>query len=614
MKFSDAVRLSEGSDGKTLSIDPRIAEETLLDICSNLIVKDSKRGEWKFPHASVIEYFEEVHQWNFERAHSFVAKSCLIYLLSDDTTKWISEVTSEHDDELSDDSRKNQSHKHHNHGGNIRKYVLSNWFKHISKLEKLELHEAEVSKLLRRFLGIDKPLQQSNQKYRSWVKYMNSKTNGHLDLFYPIENPAFGICGLGFYHLLGDYWVSGIDILSTNERKMDLLSIAAYHCHLNICEKLIELGSDVNRQLDTYPNDSSALTNAVGGGHNDIVRFLISQGADPNLPRNGPSALCASISYGMSEILLGANADPNCPCGSLCRYAYALEKAARKGYIVTGKLLLKNGADAMLLSETGSYGSALAAAARGGHKDFCQLLLDHGADANALLKCGRYGSALAAAATRGTSGDICKLLVDHGADVNAALECGRYGSALAAAVRQGNKGICQYLIQHEANVNMSLRFGKYGNALAAAARGGYTRICKYLIDHGADVNMPLKHGRYGSALAAALASDSGDAMQLIRYLIEEVLADANILSISPPPRLTYHPAPWRTRGHEISQYLLGYVGQDVLLEIGLQGQQIWAENGPMSIESCSTRTPSRYSDSYSSYTDYSSSFSDSDSE
>ncbi|UKZ80833.1 hypothetical protein TrVFT333_008598 [Trichoderma virens FT-333] len=530
----DAVRLSEGSDGKTLSMDPRIAEETLLDICSNLIVKDSKRGDWMFPHASVIEYFEEVHQWNFERAHSFVAKSCLIYLLSDDTTKWISEVASEHDDELSDDSRENRFHKHHNDGGNIRKYVLSNRFEHISELEKLELHEAEVSKLLRRFLGIDKPLQQSNQKYRCWVKYMNSKTNGHLDLFYPTENPAFGICGLDICHLLGDYWVSGIDILSTNEGKMDLLSIAAHRGHLKICEKLIELGSDVNRQLGNHPNDSSALTIAVGKGHIDIVRFLISQGADPNLPLNGPSALRNSISYDKSsdclKILLRAKANPNHPCGSLCRYAYALEKAARRADIVAGKLLLKNGADAIRLSESGSYGSALAAAARGGRKDFCQLLLDRGADANALLKCGRYGSALAAAATQKFGDGIRKLLMDYGAEVNAALECGRYGSALAAAAREGNKGICHFLIQHQADVNMSLKVGKYGDALAAAARGGYTRICKLLIDHGADVNMPLKYGRYGSALAAALASDSDDTMELIRYLTEESASKTSISS------------------------------------------------------------------------------------
>ncbi|KAL7946381.1 hypothetical protein V8C42DRAFT_352616 [Trichoderma barbatum] len=416
------VRFSMSVDGKSLKMDRLIAEETLLGICGHLIVKDSNSDRWKFPHASSLE-----------QAHAFVAQICLLYLLEYGTFGGkISEVN------------RNDSET----------YAMGRWATHVSALEERKSHEADVSRLLKRFLGIGKPLQKA--------------------ILYPNENPIFGICLLGLYHLLEDYWASGIDVFQVNGTNKDLLSIAALCGHFNICKKLIELGSDVNKQLSasTY---HSALASAMRGNHPEIVKFFISQGADPNFPLNGHSALCASVTlyarrYGntCTEILLEARADPNNPCGPGCRFAYALENAAFYGYIKIGRLLLKSGADATLLSETGDNGSALAAAARRGDEAFCQLLIDHGADVNAHLKCGRYGSALAAAAAERLGTKAVQFLIELGADVNAPLEYGEFGSALAAAAIAGDKENCRLLIEHGADVNMPLRGGKYGSALAAA--------------------------------------------------------------------------------------------------------------------------------------------------
>lgn len=500
----DAVRLSVSSDGTTLMMDPIIAEETFLDICGHLIVKDSESKRWKFPHASVIEYFEEVHQWSLERAHSFVAEICLLYLLDDSTITW----------KTPEDKPRVLDEVYDVWEENLTEYVLRQWFQHVSALEKPDPHEAEVSSLLQQFLGIDKSPPQSSQQYRRWFEHafrLDDKQEDENNELQPIENPMFAICTFGFYHLLQDYWASRIDVLPVNKRNRDLLSIAADYGHLNICEKLMELGSDVDRQLESHPNDSSALSIAVRADNIDIVRFLISQGADPNIPLNGPSALCASIShskFGCTGILLEAKADPNHPCGPPCEFAYALENAAHKNNIEAMKLLLNGGADVTLSSKTGQYGSALEAAATAEHDGrFCRLLINHGADVNAPLRYGMYGSALAAAAGVYNK-TACRLLIKHGADVNMPLKAGRYGSALAVAASKAYREICQLLIDHGADVNMPLKTGKYGSALAAAASKGFDKICQLLIDHGADVNASLEYGKYGSALAAAARGHS----------------------------------------------------------------------------------------------------------
>jgi hypothetical protein len=98
-----------------------------------------------------------------------------------------------------------------------------------------------------------------------------------------------------------------------------------------------------------------------------------------------------------SKTLLKAKADQNHPCGPLCQFSYALEKAAHQRKLDMAELLLKNGANPTLLSDFRDSGSALAAAARRCRKAVCESLIEHGADASQPLTGGKYGSASAAA-------------------------------------------------------------------------------------------------------------------------------------------------------------------------------------------------------------------------
>jgi ankyrin repeat protein len=423
--------------------------------------------------------------------------------------------------------------------------------------------------------------------------------------FFPVANPIFGVCTLGFCHILEDWWTLDVDISQVNGSGLDLLSIAAKNHHQHLCKKLISLGADVNRVLgDGY---SSVLYDATQRFDTDMVKFLLDNKADPNL-RLKRTILCMSTgthgrSLTITRALLEAGADPNAVCEE-CKFGSPLECAAscnkyntaelliqykaninlctRCGYCGTPlaaaalggsielvRLLIEHGAEMNAPLECGSFGSALAAAAFRGSIEVPRLLIDHGADVNALLQRGHYGSALAVAANRGSI-EVSRLLIEHGAAVNALLECGKYGSALAAAALGGSIEIGRLLIEHGADANALLECGLYGSALAAAAYRGFIEFTRLLIEHGANVNATLNYGQYGSALAAA-AHGQGE-MIVVRYLIEEASADPSILSKNPPSIPPPEADPGFYKRYRCGRYLKqnGYVvDEDVLRKVGL---------------------------------------------
>jgi len=127
---------------------------------------------------------------------------------------------------------------------------------------------------------------------------------------------------------------------------------------------------------------SSALMQALYGGHVDVAQLLIDKGVDVNAGgKRGTSVLWAAAHAGrldFVELLLanGANPDLQDTMGDT-----ALIRAAYRGDSAMAKSLLEKNANPNLRQTNGF--SALMAASQRGHAEVVKLLIDSGADVNA---------------------------------------------------------------------------------------------------------------------------------------------------------------------------------------------------------------------------------------
>lgn len=147
-----------------------------------------------------------------------------------------------------------------------------------------------------------------------------------------------------------------------------------------VVKLFLEAGMKSTEEKDKY--GFTALVWAAGKGNTEIVKLLLSKGADVNAKDKavyGGTALMAAANRGHTEIV---------------------------------KLLLSKGADVNAKDEAG--GTALMAAAGNGNTEIVNLLLSKGADVNAKDKNGY--TALMAATIRGHT-EILKLFKDAGADL-----------------------------------------------------------------------------------------------------------------------------------------------------------------------------------------------------
>ncbi|MGQ0798048.1 MAG: ankyrin repeat domain-containing protein [Methanobacteriota archaeon] len=122
------------------------------------------------------------------------------------------------------------------------------------------------------------------------------------------------------------------------------LGLAAYMGHADVVRYLLSKGADVN-QIGKNPAKFTALTGAVAARHLDVVRILVEAGADPNYWYGG----------GYTPVL----------------------EAAAHGDIPMLELLVAHGGDVTAETEQGA--TAVSLASEGGHQDAAEWLRKHGA-------------------------------------------------------------------------------------------------------------------------------------------------------------------------------------------------------------------------------------------
>lgn len=183
--------------------------------------------------------------------------------------------------------------------------------------------------------------------------------------------------GEGQVNTVAQLLKSGTNPNALNQKGITPLHSAAEKGHLKIVKLLVDqYGANVNFQI---PVNSScchgwtALMIAAAEGHREVVQYLLSKGANPNLRnRHGRTALMFPVNYrflAIAKLLIDKGADPN-----------AVDEQGRgmvivateKNYPDVLKLLLAAGARPDVKTSDGK--NALQVAEAQGFREIVQLL------------------------------------------------------------------------------------------------------------------------------------------------------------------------------------------------------------------------------------------------
>ncbi|KAF2993176.1 hypothetical protein E8E13_000879 [Curvularia kusanoi] len=545
-----AMRVERGKSSNKLN---GLTEQTLESVCRHLVVRDAKLGVWKFPHASVLEYFLTRNEdWLRAARRQLTAlminslKECCSYNLSKWSLRYSDRGKTENDD-LDDalDSR----HP-------FQRYVRLNWTQHVKELSGEEVKDTCVSRTLKEFLSEPGP-GNSSPEYRVFAALLSPDCiHEHLE---PVENNVFGIVAFGFHEVLHGWWDNGIDVSSlVNKHHQNLLHIASSSGHTGLCKELI------SRECDTNNEDKRTASNVMETSiHNkriDIVRMLLENGVDSNRIIGGrrlDTYLCLAVQQGIEyvQLLLEFRADPSMKCGPKCSYGgSALCSAAYHDKIEILRLLVSRlGANHPQAKELKHISdNALSVAIYRRNWACFRLLVENGANVNDNPDHGNWKSPLATAITVGDL-EYVRALLENGADVNVKLKCGNFGSPLARAVWKGDLECVRLLLENGADVNARLEFGIIGSALAIAANTGRMECVCLLTAMGARIDLYLEYGCFSNAFVAAVFGPH-DTLPIIKFFIEEHSADPHALLSFTRPRAIDAPGLAYFRPNRLGDY------------------------------------------------------------
>lgn len=201
--------------------------------------------------------------------------------------------------------------------------------------------------------------------------------------------------------------LSGADYKETDIDNQDVLVLASRYGHIEVVKFLLKMKEKLN--LDT------SLLKAATNGYQDIVKILISAGANVNsITKFGRTPLMLAAFNGHTEtvnVLLEAEAKIN--LADFNRQT-ALMWASRNGHIQVTHLLLEKGANVNIQSMKENK-TALIEACKNGHLEIVRMLLNAGAKPN--LSDSNKRTPLMFAYKNLQEG-IIQLLMDSGANPN----------------------------------------------------------------------------------------------------------------------------------------------------------------------------------------------------
>ncbi|KFX94529.1 hypothetical protein V490_04313 [Pseudogymnoascus sp. VKM F-3557] len=225
------------------------------------------------------------------------------------------------------------------------------------------------------------------------------------------------------------------------------------------------------------------LSHAAENGHEAVVKLLLANNADINLPDKwwGQTPLVWATDNSqeaMVKLLLANSADIELKC----RYGRTpLLWAVINGAETVTRILLESGAK--INSQDNSGRTALSWAALHGNGSILRLLLVDSADIN--LRDSFMGRTPLLLATVNMNEVAVRLLLLHNAEVDIVDTDDR--TALSHAADHGHEAIVKLLLAHHAKVNIEDKWGR--TPLLYAVRGGHEAVVKLLLEHGAKIDL-----------------------------------------------------------------------------------------------------------------------------
>ncbi|GAB0092386.1 Ankyrin repeat [Sergentomyia squamirostris] len=345
-------------------------------------------------------------------------------------------------------------------------------------------------------------------------------------------------CSAGYYELAQVLLAMSAQVEDRGQKNdCTPLMEAASAGHVDIIKLLISHGADVNAQSST---GNTPLMYACAGGHVAAVRELLAHGANvEDHNENGHTPLMEAASAGhveVAKILLEHGAGINTHSNEFKESALTL--ACYKGHLDMVRFLLEAGADQE--HKTDEMHTALMEASMDGHVEVARLLLDSGAQVN--MPTDSFESPLTLAACGGHV-DLAMLLIERGANIEEVNDEGY--TPLMEAAREGHEEMVALLLSQGANINAQTEETQE-TALTLACCGGFLEVADYLIKNGADIEL-------GASTPLMEAAQEGH-LDLVKFLLENN-ADVHAQTQTGDTALTYA----CENGHtEVAEVLLYY--------------------------------------------------------